>query len=200
MHPLLRPLAFGLTLCLAVAAHAQQLRTYGTNLYDFSPVVGVTPCAYLVAGTVTQIGDEGVTVQKIISSKYYMLPDMDLRSGSSSDLLRLVAQNKLAQKPMTAGEYFAMSPSLRGKVRAEHETQDVLLCHFSGACRIGGQIQAYALPMAGRVQTWDCGQPAILQDLTNFTSVFKVTTKGIRKEKLRWGPPSPALTNLPAKK
>jgi len=152
-------LTFTASFCMLIGESvvAQDLRIIGTNLYDFSGIstLGNTDTPYIVAGIVQE-------ATRSCSAGDYRVshgPPHQLGHRWPREMLGAMVAAKMAEKPLTAGQVFALSPDLRQYVKKIEHVRDAILLNYPEPCQRGQNLRACAVPVDGKPSVYDYGVP-----------------------------------------
>jgi Sel1 repeat len=194
-------LTLQLTCAVVVAATDYPLRRFGTNIFDFTPVIGsvergeVTNSPYLVVGQVLQVAGNCAHIVHQTDVRFrYRGPDAyQLQQARPGDLLVMAAAAGMSgTNGISIGHYLNMSPEMRENFERVIQYKRVMVTNCPTAHQIRGKnVQFYAMPAgkytfvdaSGQAQTipfYDYGQPFIGEVSTN-SRVFLVTRAAIVK-------------------
>lgn len=185
------------------------LRLFGTNLYDFAPiiqdVVNGKPTAqnYFVTGIVTQIKIEGlpspVVIERSVGKPYFAFVGGSINAGSDTgDLLTALAASSIAEKnggKVSLGQYMSMSPRMRENYQLIQDSESVIVSNCPEEYRREGlNVAMVAMPMGKynpQNQSLDVkGLPyynfgkKFDGKISDFKIFFRITSKGIVSVKL----------------
>jgi hypothetical protein len=171
-------------------------RSIGGKLYDFAPLIlaGTNANPFYIEGTCDRATPNQVMLRRIISTKL-IIHDPDLISGDTRDQLTHLYVHSLLNrdKPIGAGEFGALSPEakdlyLRLLRTADHEvrTEPTVLLRYPLQVGPGAPIRAFAMPLyrTNGVMVWDFGTVVPQTALTNYSTVTRLTPRGLIPDKL----------------
>ena len=159
------------------------LRLFGTNLFDFSPVVSATGGApYRFQGKVSYIYPQSIRVTRAIGTEFvYVQPSsQELLNLSPGEMLQQLYAAQVAQRGTSLGEIMSLSPEVRQNFKSVERTADFYLLNYPFATRVGSSIDCLALPTATK-GFWDYGKP-FSGDISQFKIVYRVRPTGIVAE------------------
>jgi hypothetical protein len=180
----------------------QALRQLGTNIYDLSPAMaaGQSSNSCFIQGKVLNVRSGKITVLRLLSTRFYMVPTGNPLSMDSRGLLGYAAANRMSAKPLSPGQVFALSPEMRQYVQTVEETQEITIAHYPNLCRPGQTLKTYAVPLGlpGSCTAWDYGAP-VYAPVTNIDRIIQVYPNGgMRWVNIRSRTASATTNSLPA--
>jgi hypothetical protein len=161
----------------------QDLRIFGTNLYDFSPVSsGQKLSRYTIAGKIVGATPYSVTIRPPFC--FRLSASSDRAFGGPEDMLAFMGAVKLSEAgsgTISSGHYFALSPEMRRNF-SKYQPPDIVVTNCTlGRESRGEEAQLCALPTEDP-SVWNYGTPVDVTTATNFAKVFRVYSKTIAEE------------------
>lgn len=159
------------------------LRLFGTNLFDFSPVVSATGGApYRFQGKVSYVYPQSIRVTRVIGTEFvYVQPSsQEILNSSPGEMLQQLYAAKVAQRGTSLGEIMSMSPEVRQNFQPVEKTADFYLLNYPFTVGVGSSIDCLALPTASK-GFWDYGKP-FSGDISEFKIIYRVRSTGIVAE------------------
>jgi hypothetical protein len=176
-------LTFGFNL-----SHGQPLRRLGTNIYDLSPAMaaGQASNSCYIEGKVLNVNNGKITMVRVISTQFYMVPAGNPIQMDSSSLLGYLAAERMSARPLSAGQVLAMSPQMRQYVETVQQTRNITLANYPKPSFAGQTLKTYAIPL-GNLESctaWDYGTP-IYAVPPGVDRIIRVYPMGMSWESLR---------------
>jgi hypothetical protein len=180
----------------------QALRQLGTNIYDLSPAMaaGQSSNSCFIQGKVLNVRSGKITVLRLLSTRFYMVPAGNPLSMDSRGLLGYAAASRMSAQPLSPGQVFALSPEMRQYVQTVEETQEITIAHYPNPCRPGQTLDTYAVPLGppASCTAWDYGA-LVYAPITNIDRIIQVYPNGgMRWVNIRSRTASATTNSLPA--
>lgn len=168
------------------------LRLYGTNLYDFTPVIafpsrGVpTPGAekYFLSGRVGSEKDGGVEIITAVITRYQPIEKGPISPTNSFTIASIKQAPTQNTGIISAAEYLALSPAAQTNYRAIKITEGTILMNCPPELLRDGRFDGFALPFYSskdpKVLRYDFGLP-FTGNKADYKAIFKVTPSGIKR-------------------
>jgi TPR repeat protein len=167
-----------------IVCKSPNLRLFGTNLFDFSPVVSATGGApYRFQGKVSYIYPESIRVTRLIGTEIvYTQPTLqEIVNSPPGDMVKRLYAAGVAQHGASLGQIMSMSPDVRQNFQAVEKTSEFYLLNYPFAIQVGSSIDCLALPTTTK-GFWDYGKP-FSGDTSEFKIIYRVRPTGIVAEK-----------------
>jgi hypothetical protein len=161
------------------------LRLFGTNLFDFSPLTSASVnVPYHIQGKVSHIYSSSIRITCDVGVGFVYSPPSwgEIQNSTPGDLLsQLYVQQRAEKGDIGVGEMLSMGPNARQYLKPVEKTLDFYLLNYPFETQVGASVDCLALPTTTK-NLWDYGKP-FSGDLSKFKVIYRVQPTGIIAER-----------------